>query len=223
MVARPWGPESLGELTITYDGAVATIHGPPGGGREVLVDAAPDALREWIRCDDSGRYRPLSGARTQRGGWQARCLGVGVLTEALDAVYPLALVHLDEARQGTLRTVDLRHVLDRQTGRYEVAARLDAPGRDAAVRTLCGGCVRAPAWAGHATLTGGAIPCPEPCSVLVSLCREAAAWQDNPPLPARIDEEVGWANFEQPGNGVRESYLAARYPDMQPTAPGGAD
>jgi hypothetical protein len=55
------------------------------------------------------------------------------------------------------------------------------------------------------------IPCPEPCSVLVSLCREAALWQRDPPPSSPIDPGVPFAAFEQPGNDVREAYLRARY------------
>ncbi len=57
----------------------------------------------------------------------------------------------------------------------------------------------------------GEIPCPEPCSVLVSLCREAALWQREPPSPAQADPNVAFAAFDAPGNEIREAYLAARY------------
>src|SRR6185437_2660421 len=100
-------------------------------------------------------------------------------------------------------------------GRYSVAASLDAHGRRLASEVLCSQCVRVPVWRGvqtDAAERGGVarIPCPEPCSVLVSLCREAALWQQSPPVRSEPDRTVAFAAFETPGNEMREAYLAAR-------------
>ena len=95
----------------------------------------------------------------------------------------------------------------RQRGRYRVAGELDAEGRERARDVLCGRCERTPAWAGEAA-SQEAIPCPEPCSVMVALCREAALWQREPPAPTSADATVAFADFAAPGNEIREAYLA---------------
>jgi hypothetical protein len=59
-------------------------------------------------------------------------------------------------------------------------------------------------------VNSGDVPCPEPCSVFVSLCREAALWEQAPPQPAAVDDRVAWAAFDEPGNEVREAYLQLR-------------
>jgi hypothetical protein len=69
--------------------------------------------------------------------------------------------------------------------------------------------VKAPAWRGDQPAVDQ-IPCPEPCGVLVSLCREAALWQKDRPQPADVDPYVAFAAFDVPGNEVRERFLGAR-------------
>lgn len=202
-------PFPFGQLEVTFEAGTAVIAGPPGAGEPSEIDAAPAALREWTRTDNRGRYRPLTGALTMRRGWQARCRPAE-LPAALEEIYPLALRHRQQLDAGTLRVVGLDAVLSRQTGRYAVAASLDAEGRDIASQTVCGRCVKVPVWRGD-TADTYQIPCPEPCSVLVSLCREAALWQAAPPVAADADPTVAFAAFDEPGNEVRERYLAARY------------
>ena len=117
------------------------------------------------------------------------------------------LLHQEQAARGTLRVVGFDEMVARQRGRYRVAGELDEEGRERARGALCGGCVRTPVWAGG-TPGEGAIPCPEPCSVMVALCREAALWQRQAPQPSSPDPTVPFADFSTPGNEVREAYLA---------------
>jgi len=198
---------SLGELIVEFKGEEAIIHGPSTGAEEQVVECEPAALNAWTRFDDLGRYRPLRGARTMRHDWRTTC-GRGQLDEALDAIYPLALHHISEWKNGRLRLVGLDDVLSRQSGRYETTARLNQEARQAA-GVLCGRCVKVPAWRGDAPEAKD-IPCPEPCSVLVALCREAAIWEHERPEPAEPDQAVQFADFETPGNEIREAYLRAR-------------
>lgn len=200
-------PFVLGEVTVSFVGASAVVQGPPSSSGVVDLPPDPDAVRLFVREDASGRYRPLSGARTMRGGWRVQCATPEELEMVLDAVYPLALRHREMAGRGELATVDLETVLARQTGRYRVAARLSDGGRRLAREVLCGQCVRTPAWAGEPIEVDG-IPCPEPCSVLVALCREAALWEDEPPEPGPADSSVAYAAFDVPGNEIREAFLA---------------
>jgi len=133
------------------------------------------------------------------GRWQAR----------RDEIYPLAQRHMEQFERGELVPVPLDGVLRRQTGRYRAANDLDDAGRQRASDVLCGRCVKAPVWRGDQPGIDQ-IPCPEACSVLVSLCREAALWQKHPPQRADIDPQVAFAAFDVPGNEVRERFLGAR-------------
>lgn len=195
----------LGELWIREDPDGASIGVGDAGA---CLPSSVSAIRERVRHGEDGRYRPLSGARGLPGGWSVRTTPGLPLDVAIDAVYPLATVHRQQFDGGTLRVVGLHEVLGRQSGRYEDASALSPSGRRLVRQVLCDDvCVRAPVWDG---LTPGQdeIPCPEPCSVLVSLAREAAIWERERPGQAEPDSATEFADFETPGNPVREAYLA---------------
>ena len=199
-------PRQLGELTIVCERDGCAVRGP--GVPHETLPPDEDTLRRRVRMDANGCYRPLSGAQTLPEGWQVETGPALPLERAIETVYPLALTHMRLHAEGELRMVSLDDVLSRQTGRYEASATLPPEHRSLATGLLCGQCVRIPVWNGEGC--GPAeIPCPEPCSVLVSLCREAALWEDEPPRSSPADPGVAFAAFEEPGNLLREVYLAA--------------
>lgn len=209
MVSRE--PFQFGELRIDFDGDVPVIHGPASeDGCERDLEPREDAIREWVREDELRRYRPLPTALTMRGGWRVRCEGGLSLEEALEVIYPLALRHTAMFEAGALRVVTLDEVFARQSGRYRGAARLSGQGREATKDVLCGRCAKSPLWDGEAD-AHGAIPCPEPCSLMLSICREAALWEAIEPTPAQPDPAVAWAAFDEPGNEIREAFLRERF------------
>ena len=61
----------FGELTLGPNGTGWTIRGPVTGARPRVIDASPAGLRQWSRFDASGRYRPLTGARSLAADWSA--------------------------------------------------------------------------------------------------------------------------------------------------------
>ncbi|MFN0094030.1 MAG: DR2241 family protein [Dehalococcoidia bacterium] len=209
MTEVPLATALIGELTLSYFDDRVLVEGPPGPGAAREIDPDPVAIRALVRLDGHGRYRPFSGLRGLPGGWRASCSTLAEADAIVEAVYPLALDHLSSHEGLSLRTVPLGLVLERQSGRYAVAGALEEAGRALATTTLCGACVRAPVWAGR--IAGmGQIPCPEACSMLVGLCREAALWQTGMPSPSPVDPTAPLGAFDQPGNPFREAYLARR-------------
>ncbi|MCC7363340.1 MAG: hypothetical protein IT303_03125 [Dehalococcoidia bacterium] len=206
----------LGQLTVHITGEGIDVFGPASSPASPEVPPTREALRELARTDPLGRYRPLSGARTLPGNWRAHFADLESFTAAVGEVYPLAFEHNAQWETGELRVVGLEAVLARHSGRYGGAKELDADGRELARRVLCARCVRVPVWAAPAAakLPPGGIACPEPCSVMVALCREAAIWQKERPARAQPDAAVAFAAFAEPGNEVREAYLRARYPEQ---------
>jgi len=197
---------TLGEVAMAFKGGRVELSGPRLGTDAHELEGTVEAVREHVRFDDHGRYRPLSGARTMPGNWRIS-LAENLTEAAIEAIYPQALLHQRQAAAGMLRVVPFEEVVARQRGRYRTAGELDAEGQERAREALCGGCVRTPVWAGEEA-TETAIPCPEPCSVMVALCREAALWQRKPPQPSSPDAGVAFADFPTPGNEIREAYLA---------------
>ncbi|MDZ7729278.1 MAG: DR2241 family protein [Dehalococcoidia bacterium] len=198
-------PVQVGELAVCWDGDQAVI----GNARDTQpgdeLPPEPAAIRARIRFDDAGRYRPLPGARTLPRGWHVRCAASDVAS-VIDAVYPLVPRHVALAAAGSLRIATLEDVLARQGGRYEVARETSPEARRAAIEVLCGQCVKSPAWDGADPAATGVIPCPEPCSVMVALCRELALADPDEPIP-EPDAATGFADFEQPANPVRVACL----------------
>jgi len=201
------GTFEVGELRVEPDGEDWRLLGPSLDGRDPDRITSEEGLRERTRFDADGRYRPLTGARSLAGGWEYRCAGLDELEAAIETVYPLAVHHIAMAASRELRTVGLDDVLRRQSGRYESARSLSSEGRDRAVGVVCGTCVREPTWDGLVDVPANGIPCPEPCSVLVSFCREAAAWERDSPTPRPFDPDVRFADFDREGNGLREAFL----------------
>ena len=209
---------ALGQLTIEITEEGITVYGPFSGPDSPAVPGTRQALRALSREDALGRYRPLSGARNLARNWRAHFADLASFSAAVGEMYPLAMKHNAMWEAGDLRIVGLHEVLGRQAGRYAVAGDLDERGRDAARAALCARCVRQPVWHEGAPpqgtrLADGALVCPEPCSVMVSLCREAALWQRERPARSTPDVRVPFAAFDQPGNEVREAYLRTRYPE----------
>jgi len=197
------GRAVFGELTILRQGAGYLVYGP---GK--VEDAAPVSMsdadfRDWIRTSEDGGYRPLAGARSLRHDWSRACEDEPSLRMCLAVIYPLALEHAQQQREGRLRVVDCDEVLRRQSGYYRRAAETTEQERMILRRELCSRCVRNPVWGGEA----GDIPCPEPCSVLVALSREVAIWHEALPEPAEENTAVGFAEFGEEGNVVREAVL----------------
>lgn len=204
MVSTPALVRHFGELRITTAGERVTV-GAPGRGPTTTIPEA--ALRQLIASDAQGRYRPLSGYRSLRRGWAVECDGDLEAGAVVDAVYPLARQHQAAWRDGSLRVVPLAETLTRQSGRYERSGRLSEEGQRLAAKVLCAGCVRTPVWRGDAPASDG-IPCPEACSVLVALCREAERWErGEDDERAEADDRVPFAAFETPGNEIREAFL----------------
>ncbi len=198
---------AMGELVLRFGADAATAEGPGPAPEARAIGADPDVLREFTRSEATGRYRPLSGARTLPANWHARFETLEALTAGVEAIYPLAFEHIAAYDEGRLAVVSLGDVLARQSGRYASASEVSEAGRALASSVICRGCVRAPVWRG-APVNEGDIPCPEPCSVLVSLCREVAAWERDGPVGHQPDASVDYADFEQPGNEIRELCLA---------------
>jgi sirohydrochlorin cobaltochelatase len=156
---------------------------------------APEEVRDWVRYDAAGNYRPLKGAPTLRRGWSFQTRSSRDLHRALDFIYPGAVANWLAERAGRLRVTNLRQTLDRQSGMYRVTRKITDEAADRMVGGFCRsdtGCLRTILWridATHPVTTlparkfdpqsdqlgraGACMPflCAEPCNLLVAQAR----------------------------------------------------
>jgi sirohydrochlorin cobaltochelatase len=187
------------------------------GDLDALSDRA--ALRDRVRFDDDGRYRPLAGARTLPTGWRLAGLDAEAVVRSVEAVYPTSVVDWHRGRTGDIDATDWASTAARQTGSYADVGDLAGDALDAAAEACCGGCVRRRAWDAAADEPvdadggDGAIPCREPCSLFVAAARAFLALEDDDAERGAVDRSVRPGAVGQPGNVYRERYLAIRAAD----------
>ena len=178
----------------------------PGGSYELrhIADAERSDLTQYTSAsdaralsffDDANAYRPLKTAPTLRHGWSLIVPDAKALRHALDYFYPAMTALWFSHLAGDLRLVPLRETLERQTGMYAVAKRLqDQEGQElvgwhcdlsrcmkrtlwnfAPSQPLTDLAVEARTLPANATAPGfSEIPliCQEACNHLVPACRE---------------------------------------------------
>ena len=159
----------------------------------------PRAVRERVREDDRGRYRPLAYAPTLPTGWRLVGVGPETLLAAVEAVYPASISNWHLERAGTLDVTHWRSAAARHTGIYDTVEELPDEGVRALAEALCEGCVKRREWdldesdsldadredgdGGDERGDGGdggdgEFPCREPCSLVIAAAREFLALEE---------------------------------------------
>jgi sirohydrochlorin cobaltochelatase len=137
-----------------------------------------EELREWIRLDASGQFRPLRAAPNLRRGFVHHAADIPALRAALDYLYPAEWANWLLWKGGTLAVTPWRESAERQTGRFRVVRELDDASVAGLVEDHCArGCLKRRLWA-PAQETAPEISdtigllCPEACNFLVGKARE---------------------------------------------------
>jgi sirohydrochlorin cobaltochelatase len=192
---------SIGQVFIqpTNNGGFVLCHRDDQGGCDLEIFRNCEDAIELARYDDAGNYRPLKTAPNLRRGWRLEVADLSELQGALDHFYPGRLAMLAAWNKNELKTTPLRETLNRQSGRYRVAAKISDEQVDDVVGNFCrsdGGCLRTILWKRDANSSvpsaklasekfdpaydqtgrgSRAIPllCQEACSLLVNECRKA--------------------------------------------------
>jgi len=214
--------------------------------RELARESDPFAARLIAQTTADGEHRPLKTAPNLRRGWLLEELDARALWVALDYLYPACATHWHAARQGTLEVTPWSDAAARQSGMYASVRLLPEAAAARAVRACCADtvCLRRVEW----PLAGGQepapadatepqgdarVPCPEACSLFVSLARQLLQVEREPRTavaglgvlgPGELEqlrllaaavaeggqESVREGEFENPLNLRRLRYLAAR-------------
>ena len=157
------------------------------------VTSDPYAARFIAQMTNGGEHRPLKTAPNLRQGWALVDLDARALWTALDYLYPACALHWYAELAGTLRVTHWREVAARQTGIYGAVKLLPAEVVRTTVRACCGDpvCLRRVAWnvdaetpldlPSEGDVAGDAlVPCPEACSMFVSLARQVLVLERAP-------------------------------------------
>jgi sirohydrochlorin cobaltochelatase len=139
---------------------------------------SPADLREWIRLDEAGNFRPLRSAPNLRRGWIYRARDLTELHLALDYLYPAELANWLLWNGGQLSITPWPETAARQTGRFRVVREIDDKSLNELVNDYCQkGCLKKRLWLPaqqEVKVSPGEVPllCPEACNFLVGKARE---------------------------------------------------
>ena len=139
---------------------------------------SPADLRELIRLDYAGNFRPLRAAPNLRRGWIQHAPDLSSLHLALDYLYPAALTNWTLWRHQQLPATPWSETAGRQTGRFRIVREIDEATLQKLVEHHCQpGCLKQRLWSPASKIirTGASeIPllCPEACNFLVGKARE---------------------------------------------------
>jgi hypothetical protein len=144
----------------------------------------PLDVRELVKYDDRGRYRPLKTAPTLPTGWAFPDLSPTDLVRAVDFVYPATIPNWHREREDELDISHWTETINRQTGIYGVVKTWDrGEGHDHVNRVAeacCDDsqCLKRREWEYNdetdLKIDGGdgTFPCREPCSLVIAGARQ---------------------------------------------------
>ncbi|HZM01910.1 MAG TPA: DR2241 family protein [Candidatus Saccharimonadales bacterium] len=158
-----------------------------------------------------GAFRPLKSAPTLRSGWRAVLAGEAALGLALDQLYPGAVADWQAARSPTPPTTGYREFTARQTGMYRITTKLDDTMAGAVIRACCHAdfCLKRRLWsveglAPDAATGKSAIPCLEPCAILLEFARKIVRVEQDPPDSSASRAEAE-AELQNPNPAIADS------------------
>ncbi len=171
-------------------------------------------LRALAQFSATGLFRPLKSAPNLRRGWRVSAVDESVLEEALNHLYPGAVADWFAVRSGAPPITSYRQFTARQTGMYRITTLLSDKIAAATIRACChvDFCLKKRLWsvdglASDAPDKKSAIPCLEPCAILLEFARKVARLEQEscgavPPL-AQPDLTVPETDFDSPSNPRR--------------------
>ena len=217
------GPEMVwGELLVrkTQDG-FELCHAED---REVtqLQRVERSGLRQVVQFTAAKQFRPLKSAPTLQRGWNFVAADSLDLEMALQTVYPGSVADWFASRQPASPVTHYRPYTSRQSGMYRITAMLTDPQAARAIRAGCNRkfCLKQRLW----TVEGlepdrfdakSAIPCLEPCAVLMEFARTAARLEQRSTAPVTLaaDEVKAVGTLLegqiQVGSAIREADFSA--------------
>ena len=146
----------------------------------------PNDARKIANFNSAGEYRPLKSTPDLPRGWLVRANSAEELEEALNHFYPNALADRFALNQNPPPITGYREFTARQTGMYRITTFLSDADLARVIENLCTTkCLKQRLWTSGEIPTDApekksAIPCLEPCAILLEAARkEVRALQES--------------------------------------------
>jgi hypothetical protein len=195
-------------------------------------------IRPLAQFTAGGAFRPLRSAPNLQRGWRATPRDDETLGAALNQLYPGAVADWFAAQAPMPPVTSYREFTGRQTGMYRITTMLDDAMAGAVIRACCHKdfCLKRRLWivdglAPDAPTAKSALPCLEPCAILLEFARKMArVGQEEkaqpPPSPAEIarqraaaeaalknpDASLAESDFDAPNNPRRLQFILEKSP-----------
>jgi hypothetical protein len=175
-------------------------------------------IRPLAQFTNGGAFRPLRSAPTLQHGWRAMPRDEQALGMILNQLYPGAVADWFAALGPVPPVTSFREFTGRQTGMYRITTRLDDPTAGAVIRACCHKdfCLKRRLWtvdglASDPPAAKSAIPCLEPCAILLEFARKMARLEQEEgtqALPESIqDAIIAECDFDAPNNPRRLRFI----------------
>lgn len=175
-------------------------------------------LRALAQFSADGVFRPLKSAPNLVRGWRADLGDENELWLALNSFYPGAVADWFAAQSSAPPVTNYRDFTARQTGMYRITAALDDLPARAAIAACCHEdfCLKRRLWsigglAPDAPEKKSAIPCLEPCAVMLEFARKVARWEQGIDAPESTntssDSSVAECDFDAQNNPRRVRFV----------------
>ncbi len=139
-----------------------------------------DEVRRMVQFTAAGVFRPLKSAPNLQSNWRIIVNSPAELETTVNQLNPGAIADWYAAQSATPPVTDFREFMNRQTGMYQITQKLTDTQAIEVIKTGCHRtlCLKRRLW----TATGlesdsrsekSAIPCLEPCAMLLEYARKA--------------------------------------------------
>lgn len=150
-------------------------------------------LRELAQFAADGSFRPLKSAPNLRTGWRTLAVTETELGRALDHLYPGGVADWFAVQSGAPPLTHYREFTARQTGMYRVTALLDDEQAGRTTRSCCHRrfCLKQRLWTVPGLLPDAiaeksAVPCLEPCALLLEFAAKVKRLEQEEELPLPV-------------------------------------
>ena len=127
---------------------------------------SPAALRDYVRSEP---FRPLATSADLPAGWHVELDDAADAHAVIETIYPGLIA---DWASGALKTESLQELGRRQSGMFKDIHRISPKVIAMALETICGNCVRQPAWHPAGARARASLPCRSACNMWLSTARQ---------------------------------------------------